>query len=218
MADGEKADYIDQMIHEIVAFIGRHAIWAGPIMFAVAFGESFAFASLLFPGTAIMIAAGAFIPGGTLDALPLLIGCIAGATTGDAISYWLGRRYGHLVERVWPFTRHPELLARGYAFFERHGGKSVFIGRFFGPFRAVIPLVAGISKMPIARFWVANVASALVWAPALLLPGVLAGLFVQTLHVAKDVEWLLLAALLASIFGAIWAAKRYGIFGRRGEP
>jgi membrane protein DedA with SNARE-associated domain len=203
------------MIHEIVDFIGRHAIWAGPIMFAVAFGESFAFASLLFPGTAIMIAAGAFIPSGTLGPWPLLIGCIAGATSGDAVSYWLGRRYGHLVERVWPFPRHPELLARGYAFFERHGGKSVFIGRFFGPLRAVIPLVAGITKMPTARFWIANVTSAFVWAPALLLPGALTALFVQSLHVAKDVKWLLLAVLIALIVGAIWAVRKYRVFDRR---
>ena len=161
-----------------------------------------------------MIAAGAFVPSGTLDAWPLLIGCIIGATTGDAISYWLGRRYGHLVERVWPFTRHPELLTRGYAFFERHGGKSVFIGRFFGPLRAVVPLVAGISKMPATRFWIANVSSAFVWAPALLLPGALMALFVHALHVAKDWEWLLLAALIALIVGAIWAAKKYGNFGR----
>jgi membrane protein DedA with SNARE-associated domain len=205
------------MIHEIVTFIGRNAIWAGPIMFAVAFGESLAFVSLLFPGTAIMIAAGAFIPGGTLSPWPLLIGCIAGATTGDAVSYWLGRRYGHLVERVWPFTRHPELMARGYAFFKRHGGKSVFIGRFFGPLRAVIPLVAGITKMPTARFWITNVTSAFVWAPALLLPGVLTALFVQTLHVAKDVKWLLLTALVALILGATWAVKKYRIFGGRSE-
>jgi membrane protein DedA with SNARE-associated domain len=206
------------MIHDIVAFIGRNAMWAGPIMFAVSFGESFAFLSLLFPGTAIMIAAGAFIPSGTLDAWPLLIGCILGATSGDAISYWLGRRYGHHVERVWPFTRHPELLAKGYAFFESHGGKSVFIGRVFGPFRAVVPLIAGITKMPATRFWIANVASALVWAPALLLPGALTAFFVHSLHVAKDLEWLLLVALLASILVVVWAVKKYRIFGGRNQP
>ena len=203
------------MIHQIVAFIGQHAIWAGPIMFVVSFGESFAFASLLFPGTAIMIAAGALVPSGTLEVWPLLIGCITGATSGDAVSYWLGRRYGHLVERVWPFTRRPELLTRGYVFFERHGGKSVFIGRFFGPLRAVIPLVAGISKMRPMRFWIANVSSALVWAPALLLPGALIAVFVHTLHIERDLEWLLLAAFVALILGATWAVKKSRIFGRR---
>ncbi|MDE1986615.1 MAG: DedA family protein [Alphaproteobacteria bacterium] len=206
------------MIHEIVAFIGRNAIWAGPIMFAVSFGESFAFLSLLIPGTAIMIAAGAFIPSGTLSAWPLLIGCIAGATAGDAISYWLGWRYGHLVERSWPFTRHPELLATGYAFFKRHGGKSVFIGRFFGPFRAVVPLVAGISKMPPVRFWIANMSSALIWAPALLLPGALTATFVHTLHVGRHQEWLLLGIIVALIVGALWAVKKSRFFNRYMQP
>src|ERR1700694_1659963 len=161
------------MVHDIVDFIGRHANWAGPVMFVLAFGESFAFLSLLFPGTAIMVAAGAFIPNGTLSFWPLAIGCAAGAIAGDTISFWLGRRDGFLVARVWPFTRNPELLTRGFAFFERHGGKSVFIGRFFGPLRAIIPLVAGIAKMSPRRFWVANVAAAVVWAPVLLLPGAL---------------------------------------------
>ncbi len=206
------------MIHEIVAFIGRNAVWAGPIMFVVSFGESFAFLSLLFPGTTIMIAAGAFIPSGTLDVWPLLIGCITGASAGDGVSYWLGRKYGHLLERVWPFTRHPAMLAKGYAFFERHGGKSVFIGRFFGPLRAVIPLVAGITKMPASRFWIANVTSALVWAPALLLPGALTAFFLQTLHVARDVEWLLVALVIALIMIAIWAVEKYRPFGRRSKP
>ena len=206
------------MIHEVIAFIGHHAIWAGPVMFAVSFGEAFVFLSLLFPGTTVMIAAGAFVPSGTLSVWPLLVGCIGGATCGDAVSYWLGRRYGHLIERVWPFTRHPQLLARGYAFFARHGGKSVFIGRFFGPFRAVVPLVAGISKMPPARFWIANITSAFVWAPALLLPGVLAALFVHALHLAKHQEWLLLAAIMAIVVAAIWAAKKYRIFGGGIKP
>src|SRR5258708_11634969 len=83
-----------KMTHQIVAVIGAHANWAGPIMFALSFGESFAFVGLLFPGTAIMVAAGAFIPGGTLSFWPLVIGCFTAAIAGDAISFWLGRRYG----------------------------------------------------------------------------------------------------------------------------
>src|SRR3977135_1951389 len=145
------------MTHQIVAFIGQHANWAGPIMFALSFGESFAFLSFFFPGTTIMVAAGAFIPGGTLSFWPLVIGCITGAIAGDAISFWLGQRYGDLIGRVWPFRDRPELLIRGFAFFERHGGKSVFIGRFLGPLRAVIPLIAGVARMPSHRFWIANV-------------------------------------------------------------
>jgi membrane protein DedA with SNARE-associated domain len=202
------------MVHDIVDFIGRHASWAGPIMFGLAFGESFAFLSLLFPGTTIMIAAGAFIPGGTLDFWPLVIGCVTGAIAGDAISFWLGRRYGYLIARVWPFSRRPELLARGFAFFERHGGKSVFIGRFFGPLRAVIPLVAGIARMPSRRFWLANVLSALVWAPVLLLPGALTVWAARSLQIEREWQWISIAAIAAAVAIAIWAARKYHLFGR----
>ena len=202
------------MVHDLVDLIGRHAVWAGPVMFVLAFGESFAFLSLLFPGTAIMVAAGAFIPSGTLSFWPLVIGCAAGAIAGDLISFWLGRRYGYLVARVWPFTRNPELLTRGFAFFERHGGKSVFIGRFFGPLRAVIPLVAGIAKMSPRRFWVANVTSAIIWAPALLLPGALTIWAARTFQAEEEWQWAIAAAIVALVAAAIWAVRKYNLFGR----
>jgi len=196
------------MVHEIVNFVAAHASWAGPIMFLLSFGESFAFLSLLFPGTTVMIAAGAFIPSGTLKFWPLVIACVTGATAGDAISFWLGRRYAHLIAQTWPFTRHPELLTRGFAFFQQQGGKSIFIGRFFGPLRAVIPLVAGISKMSPGRFWVANILSALVWAPALLLPGTFTVAGLRALHAVEDREWALLAVIAALIVVAIWMATK----------
>ncbi|MGH6876973.1 MAG: DedA family protein [Rhizomicrobium sp.] len=164
------------IVHSIVAFIKLHGAWAGPVMFVVSFGESFVGFSLFFPGTTVMVIAGTLVrwplnPHGILDVWPLLIGGILGAVTGDAISFWFGRRFGHLLEKHWYFVRHPDLLDRGYAFFDRFGTASVFIGRFFGPVRAAIPLVAGILNMSWPQFWIANIGSALVWAPALLLVG-----------------------------------------------
>ena len=201
------------MVHDIVDFLARHAVWAGPIMFLLSFGESVAFLSLLFPGTAIMVAAGAFIPGGTLSFWPQVIGCVLGATLGDGISFWLGRRYGHLVEKVWPFTRHPEQLARGFAFFQRHGGMSVFIGRFFGPLRAVIPLVAGMAKMRASVFWAANILSAVVWAPLLLLPGALTATALRTMRFAQDWEWVIAGGVVLLVGALIWLTKKAKLFG-----
>lgn len=164
---------MDQQVHDLVRFIAEHSAWTGPIIFLVTFGESFAFVSLLFPGTAIMIAAGALIPTGAVPVAPLLIGGIAGAALGDGISYWIGRHFDDAIPKLWPFTTRPELLERGRAFFRRHGGKSIFIGRFFGPVRAVIPLIAGMMDMEPRRFWLMNVLSAMVWAPLLLVPGLI---------------------------------------------
>src|SRR4029077_15455805 len=102
-----------------------------------------AFVSLLFPGTSLLIVAGTLMAAGSLPYVPALTGEVVGAVLGDTVSFWIGRRFGGGIARVWPFTRNPELLSNGMRFFARHGGKSVFIGRFFGPIRAVIPLAAG---------------------------------------------------------------------------
>lgn len=166
---------MDEIVQPTLAFIAAHTHWAAAIMFVTAFGESFAFLSLLFPGTTLLVAAGTLMSGGTLPYTPVLVGAMLGATLGDSISYWIGRRFGGRIAALWPFSRNPELLPAGMRFFARHGGKSVFIGRFFGPVRAVIPLAAGIMQMPRGWFWFANVASALVWAPMLLFVGDAAG-------------------------------------------
>lgn len=155
----------------LLDFIKSHQGWAVAVMFISAFGESFAFLSLLFPGTGVLIAAGSLLRSSNLPVLPIMIGAILGAVLGDSVSYWLGRKFGPGLAQLWPFRRNPGLLVSGIAFFERHGGKSVFIGRFFGPVRAIIPLAAGVMRMSRPRFWVANIASALVWAPMLLFVG-----------------------------------------------
>jgi membrane protein DedA with SNARE-associated domain len=72
---------------------------------------------------------------------------------------------------MWPLSRHPSLIPRGEAFVKKWGIPGIFIGRFFGPLRAVVPLVAGIFVMPYWRFQLANFSSALVWAATLLTIG-----------------------------------------------
>ncbi|MDE2464095.1 MAG: DedA family protein [Alphaproteobacteria bacterium] len=197
-------------MHALLGFISSHAHLALPTVFLVTFGESFAFVSFFFPGTTVILACGALIAAHALPAWPVIIGGIAGAVLGDSCSFWLGRRYGHLTETVWPFTRHPEMLTRGYEFFSRHGAKSIFLGRFLGPFRAVLPLLAGITKMSSARFWLANVTSAIIWVPALLAPGVLAGYGLSMLGAHRN--WMVLAglAITLSLAAAIVIVRRRG--------
>jgi membrane protein DedA with SNARE-associated domain len=92
-------------------------------------------------------------------------------SSGDWISYWFGFKYKEHVAQMWPLSRYPEILPRGEAFVKKWGVPSVFIGRFFGPLRASVPLAAGIFEMPYWRFQIANWISALVWSAALLLFG-----------------------------------------------
>jgi len=162
---------MDYFTTHALGFIKSYPEWALFVIGLTAFGESFVFLSLLFPGTAILIAAGTLVSEGVLKPFPTITAGIIGAVLGDAVSFWLGGKFGPALAALWPFRNHPERLARGVRFFERFGSSSVFIGRFFGPLRAVVPLVAGMMRMPAMRFYAANILSALVWAPTLVFLG-----------------------------------------------
>ncbi|MGH6933450.1 MAG: VTT domain-containing protein, partial [Dongiaceae bacterium] len=97
--------------------------------------------------------------------LAALIEAVLGAVLGDGYSYWLGSRYQRAILTRWPLNRYARLVAGSEAFFARRGGKSVILGRFVPAFRAFVPLVAGILRMPAWRFYLANLLSALAWAP-----------------------------------------------------
>ncbi len=170
---------VDQWAANVVQFISTSEGWAGPLIAVLAFAESLVFFSLLVPFTAMIVASGALLASGTLDPWIILPWGILGASTGDAVSYWIGRYFGRRVHRIWPFKNDPELLERGHRFFMRWGVLSVFLGRFFGPLRAVVPLVAGMMEMQQTRFQIANVGSAIVWLPLLMLPGAVVGSLLQ---------------------------------------
>jgi membrane protein DedA with SNARE-associated domain len=200
---------MENVVQLTLAFISSNSGWAFPVMFITSFGESFAFLSLLLPGTSVLILAGTLMSTGSLPYWPVLAGAVTGAVLGDTVSFWLGDRYGSKIARIWPFTRNPNLLSNGTRFFARHGGKSVFIGRFFGPLRAVIPLVAGIMHMSRRRFWFANIASAIVWAPMLLFAGDAVGDIGDRLIGSANTVLLVFAGLtLLGIVGVIWGIGR----------
>lgn len=140
-----------------------------------AFGESFAFAGLIFPGTTVLIAAGALVEAGKLNPVTTILAGSLGAILGDAISFWIGQKFAPTISNTWPFRTRPKMLERGVAFFKRYGWASVFIGRFFGPLRAVVTIAAGMMQMRTLPFYIANVLSAIIWAPALVLFGAFLG-------------------------------------------
>jgi membrane protein DedA with SNARE-associated domain len=161
------------MVETVLTFLKDHQDWAVPIVFLLAFGESLAFVSLLLPATAVLLAAGGLIGAAGLSFWPIWAAAAVGAIGGDWLSYWLGVRYNRQIARLWPLSRHPAVLARGERFFRRWGTAGVFAGRFFGPLRCVMPLVAGICAMRQVPFQLVNVTSGLVWATGILAPGTL---------------------------------------------
>ncbi len=167
--------------HQVVEFVKSHEAWAAPVVFALAFGESLAFISLLIPAWAALVGIGMLIASGGLNFWPIWVAGALGAAFGDWLSYWIGVKLGPPVAHIWPLSRHPDLIPRGERFVKKWGVLGIFIGRFFGPLRASVPLVAGIFAMPYMRFQIANFTSAFLWAGVLLTLGDVVALAVRWL-------------------------------------
>jgi membrane protein DedA with SNARE-associated domain len=180
----------------LLLWISNHPQWAELTVMLVAFLESLAIISLFVPGWLLLVGVGAIIGSGNLNFYDIAIAGFIGAFVGESLSYFIGWRYRKQVPQWRWFQQHPEWLAKSHNFFQKHGASSVALGRFFGPVRAFVPMVAGISEMPPMRFIFINFISALVWAPVYLLPGVVAG---AAIEVDKQIG----AAIIISIIGLI---------------
>lgn len=182
----------------LLDWVSANPTWSGIIVFFISLSESLAIIGLVVPGVVLMTAIGAMMGAGILPFWATLIWAILGAIAGDGISYWLGYHYHQHLRDFWPFRQFPQLLARGEAFFKSHGGKSIIFGRFVGPVRPMIPVIAGMMDMTPKKFLFFNIVSAIAWAPLYSLPGILIGASLGALspEVARRVVLLILLLLL----------------------
>jgi len=169
--DGEGNQSMEDFAHAVANFVREHQAWAAPIVLVLAFAESLAFISLLVPAWGALVAIGALIGASGISFWPVWLAGGIGAALGDWLSYWFGYRYKEHVAQIWPLSRYPDILPRGEAFVRDWGVPSIFIGRFFGPLRASVPLAAGIFEMSYWPVQIANFLSALLWSAVLLLFG-----------------------------------------------
>jgi membrane protein DedA with SNARE-associated domain len=162
---------IEAHAHTIIEFVRSHQAWAAPIVFVLAFAESMAFISLFVPAWAALVGIGTLVQSAGVNFWPVWIAGALGAALGDWLSYWIGLKLEHRVQHIWPLSKHPGIIDAGARFVTRWGILAIYIGRFSGPLRASVPLVAGIFKMPYWPFQVANFTSAFLWSGVLLLLG-----------------------------------------------
>ena len=152
------------------AWVAAHAAWAGPLVFLIAFTESLVIVSALMPATILLLAIGTLAASGALDLVTLCAWGIAGAGLGFWVSYELGRRWSARILALGWLARRPELVARGHVFFARWGVAAIFVARFVGPARVVVPLLAGALGEKPRGFHLGNWLSAILWTPMLLAP------------------------------------------------
>jgi membrane protein DedA with SNARE-associated domain len=155
----------------VLEFVQNHKSYAPFVLGLMTFAESLAFVSLLLPTMTILVTVGFVLAAADIPFWMAWAGAVCGAFLGNWLSYAIGQRYKKTAYELWPLSRNPKLIVRGESFFQRFGPWAVFLGRFFGPIRAVIALIAGIFLMPSVLFQAANLASASVWAFVILAPG-----------------------------------------------
>ncbi|HWJ68771.1 MAG TPA: DedA family protein [Sphingobium sp.] len=192
----------------LLDLIVRHGAWSGPIVGALAFLESLVIIGLFVPAIASMIAIGGLIGAGIVDPAPVLIFAITGAILGDWVSYLLGQSMGSAVYRHRWLRAHRLAFARARLFFRRYGFVSILLGRFLGPIRSTIPVVAGVLKMPRGVFQGANILSAVIWVPALLAPGYFAGARAADLGIRAEYIMPIAIALCVLPFLGGWVILR----------
>ncbi len=204
-------------LNTLLAFITHHSLLAYAVIFMISLSESLAIVGLLVPGTVIMFSVGTIVATGSLRLLPVLLMAMTGAVMGDGASYWLGHHYKDRLMGIWPFSRYPGMLRKGEAFFLRQGGKSVLLGRFVGPVRPVIPVVAGMLGMAPLRFSVVNIFSAIGWALVYILPGVFFGTSLGVIRIVSTRLAVLALLIVGSIWGLLWLSRKtVSLFQRQG--
>ncbi|MFI4919934.1 MAG: DedA family protein, partial [Legionellales bacterium] len=188
-------------IQPLTDWLQTNPHWSLFITFMISLTESLAVIGSLIPGSVTMTAIGILAGSGIMRIDLTLLAAILGAVSGDSLSYLLGYFYSDRLIDIWPFSKFPKWIIYGKDFFSRHGGKSVLLGRFAGPLRSIIPVIAGIMHMKHWRFFIANVLSAIGWSILYIMPGVLIGAASHELS-TEDATRLLVLLLVALV--GIW--------------
>lgn len=199
----------------LIAYFSAHPHVALVAVFAAAALEALAVIGTVIPGSTVVFVGGVLVGLNALNLWWTAIAAVSGAILGDGISYWLGHHYREHLRTMWPMKNYPSLFDRGQAYFSANGGKSVFFGRFLGPVRAIIPVVAGMADMPARQFYGTNIASAFAWVTAHVLPGALFG---ASLQVAGAVSARLVVILLAGAVFLWILAQMMRLLFNHGRP
>jgi membrane-associated protein len=205
-------------VNDVVAIIEQLVEWVGPafavagyyIVFAGVFADRSAFLGLIIPGDVVLAIGGVYAARHELD-LPavMAVGAVAGLA-GESAGFLLGHRYGkRLLKRIPILKRWAEDLTKTEDFFDRNGGKTVFIGRYVSVAGTFLPFVAGMSKMKYGRFLLFDIPSVTIWAIGVSLLGYFLESQIDTIDtILSRFGWGLLA-LIVLIFGGRFVYRRW---------
>lgn len=203
---------MENYLQGVLLYLRIHPFAGELFAFFVAFLESLPVIGTIIPGTVTMTVVGILIGTDALPCIKTLIIVSLAAFAGDCIGFAAGYWYNERIRTVWPFRKYPKWLAMGEAFFKKHGGKSIVIGRFFGPARSTVPLIAGLLQLSWLRFCIAAIPSAALWAVMYTGPGIILGALSRELPKGESTRFFLYGLLvIALIWLVFWLIQHFFI-------
>ena len=203
--------FFDLVLHldsHLIELLRDYGFWVYLILFAIVFAETGFVITPFLPGDALLFAAGALAAvdtSGTLSAPLVCLTLIVAATAGNTTNYHIGRWIGPpAFSGRYRFLK-VEYLRRTEAFFARHGSMTIVLARFVPVVRTCVPFVAGIARMPYARFQGYNIAGALIWVLSL----VWAGFFFGNIPIIKNnFGFVTIGIVVISVLPMVWVALK----------
>jgi membrane protein DedA with SNARE-associated domain len=188
------ASVVSYLLHEIHQLPGT-LVYA--LVAALVFGETALFIGFVLPGETAVLVAGVVASQDHVNVVVVAVLVVAAAFAGECVGYAIGHRYGESLMRIRVLRRRRPALERALEGLRRRGPIYVFIGRFTAFMRAVIPALAGMSRMNYRRFLIANAAGAVLWGVTYTLLGYFAGTALS--RIENDASWAGLSVLIAMI-------------------
>ena len=196
-------------IDGVILWLQQNPEWVAWGLFFAAFVESFAIIGIFIPGVVLLAIISGMAASADMNVASVLIIVYSASCIADISSYFIGVRLHKRIDSIWPFKTNPGWLIKGKEFFKTYGILGVFIGRFIGPVRPVMPITAGSMGMKFKHFLGVDLFSGLIWAPMYSLPGYFAG---KVVFENTDSMYLLLGLsivliLLVLIFKKIFSSR-----------
>ena len=160
--------------NEVILWLKDNPEWIALGVFGAAFIESFALIGVIIPGV-VLLAVISGMAASTLSVFELVLIAYVASFLADILSFLLGTSISKSIDKLWPFNKYPNLLVQGRRFVKRFGILGVFVGKFIGPIRPLLPLTAGSLGMNFKYFLTVEIFSSFLWALLYTVPGYYAG-------------------------------------------
>ena len=156
--------------NEIIVWLEKNPQWIALGIIGASFIESFALIGMIIPGV-LLLAIISGLAATSLNIIEVVTIAYFSSLLADVMSFFIGYSFRNSINKVWPFKEHPEFLQEGQKFFKQYGMIGLFIGKFIGPIRPLLPITAGSLNMDKRRFFLIEILSCFLWALIYTVPG-----------------------------------------------